>query len=125
METFAHYLAGIDDPEHRARLEQVLKWVMERFPNLEPRVAWNQPMLTDHGTFIIGFSVAKNHFAVAPEKAALLCFADEVIAAGYEHGKMLIRIKWTDRVDYDLLERIIAFNIADKADCKTFWRKES
>lgn len=125
METFAEYLAGIDDPEHRAHLERVLEWIMERFPSLAPRIAWNQPMLTDHGTFIIGFSVAKNHFAVAPEKAALLRFADEIVHAGYEHGKMLIRIKWTDPVDYDLLERIIAFNIADKADCKTFWRKET
>ncbi len=124
MEVFAEYLAGIDHPEHRARMEEVLGWVTKKFPNLVPKIAWNQPMFTDHGTYIIGFSVAKHHLAVAPERAGIIQFSDAIVQAGYDYTKQLVRIKWESPVDYFLLEKIIDFNITDKADCMTFWRKE-
>jgi uncharacterized protein YdhG (YjbR/CyaY superfamily) len=123
MDTFAEYLARIDDPQHRARTEEVLDWVARRFPSLAPRIAWNQPMFTEHGTYIIGFSVAKQHLAVAPERAGLDRFSDEIVRAGYDHSKELIRIRWDSPVDFPLLERIIEFNLQDKAECSTFWRK--
>ncbi|PAE07951.1 iron chaperone [Terribacillus saccharophilus] len=123
MEAFADYLAKIDNPQHRERTEEVLKWVAEKFPNLEPKIAWNQPMFTDHGTYIIGFSIAKQHLAVAPEKAGIDYFSDDIVQAGYDHTKQLVRINWDGPVDYSLLERMIEFNITDKADCTTFWRK--
>ncbi|PAD20160.1 iron chaperone [Terribacillus saccharophilus] len=123
MEAFAEYLAQIDNPQHRERTEEVLKWVAEKYPNMEQKIAWNQPMFTDHGTFIIGFSIAKQHLAVAPEKAGIDHFSDDIVQAGYAHTKQLVRIKWDGPVDYSLLERMIEFNITDKADCTTFWRK--
>ncbi|MEC0284008.1 iron chaperone [Terribacillus saccharophilus] len=123
MKAFADYLAQIDNPQHRERTEEVLKWVAEKYPNMEQKIAWNQPMFTDHGTFIIGFSIAKQHLAVAPEKAGIDHFSDDIVQAGYDHTKQLVRIKWDGPVDYSLLERMIEFNIMEKADCKTFWRK--
>ena len=59
MELFDEYLERIGDPRHRARIQEVLAWVAETFPELTPRIAWSQPMFTHHGTFIIGFSTAK------------------------------------------------------------------
>jgi uncharacterized protein YdhG (YjbR/CyaY superfamily) len=123
MEVFAEYLAHIDNPQHRARTEEVLTWVTMKFPNLTPKIAWNQPMFTDHGTFIIGFSVAKHHLAVAPERAGINHFSDDIVQAGYDHSKELVRIRWDSQVDFSLLEKMIEFNILDKADCSTFWRK--
>ncbi|WP_175074853.1 iron chaperone [Terribacillus sp. AE2B 122] len=123
MQVFADYLAQIDNPQHQERMEEVLNWVAEKYPNLEQKIAWNQPMFTDHGTFIIGFSIAKQHLAVAPEKAGIDHFSDDIVQAGYDHTKQLVRIKWDGPVDYSLLERMIEFNITDKADCTTFWRK--
>lgn len=125
MDGFDAYLANIENPQHRERLAEVLTWVSATFPHLQPRIAWNQPMFTDHGTFIIGFSVAKHHFAVAPEKAGIERFAGRIREAGYSLTQQLFRIKWDQPVHYDLLKEIIAFNIADKADCMTFWRKEA
>lgn len=122
MEVFAEYLAKIDHPEHLARMEEVLAWVTNTFPGLMPKVAWNQPMFTDHGTYIIGFSVAKQHMAVAPELAGINHFSDEIVQAGYDHTKQLVRIRWENPVDYTLLKKMIEFNIQDKADCSTFWR---
>ncbi len=123
MEDFAEFFAGIDNPQHRARTEEVLGWVARRFPNLATKIAWNQPMFTDHGTFIIGFSVSKNHLAVAPEKAGIARFSEEIVQAGYDHTKELVRIRWDGPVDYSLLEKMIEFNIQDKAGYTTFWRK--
>lgn len=120
---FENYLAKIDDPDQQMRVRTVLNWVQETFPQLEQRYAWNQPMFTDHGTFIIGFSVAKPHMAFAPEGPAMEQFADQIAADKYNPGKKFGRIKWTQDVDYELLRQIIAFNIADKADVTTFWRK--
>lgn len=125
MDIFADYLARIEDPQHRARTGEVLSWVARQFPQLVPRIAWNQPMFTDHGTFIIGFSLARHHLAVAPEQAAVERFSAEIVLAGYEHSKQLVRIAWTKPVDYRLLERIIRFNIEDKAGYQAFWRKPS
>lgn len=122
METFDDFLATMDDPEQRATLSDVFTWVRETFPELTERIAWNQPMFTDHGTFIIAFSVAKAHFAVAPEAVALEQFADRIKESGYTQTKQLFRIKWNQAVDYDLLRDIIAFNIQDKADHTSFWR---
>lgn len=123
MEIFAEYLSGIDKPQHKARLEEIFAWIIKTFPNLIPKIAWNQPMFTDHGTFIIGFSVAKHHLAVAPERAGIDHFSEEIVQAGYNHSKELVRIPWNSPIDLSLLEKIIQFNILDKAECSTFWRK--
>lgn len=123
MENFADYLAAIQDVEQRERLREVLNWVIQKFPNLESKIAWNQPMFTDHGTFIIGFSVSRQHFAVSPEVKGIEKFSDEIVESGYSHGKNIFRIKWDDPVDYTLLERMIQFNIDDKKECTGFWRK--
>ncbi|BCJ94210.1 intracellular iron chaperone frataxin [Anaerocolumna cellulosilytica] len=123
MEVFAEYLASIDNLEYRGRVEEVLRWVLKHFPNLTPKIAWNQPMFTNHNTFIIGFSVAKQHMAVAPERVGIYQFSNDIVQAGYDHTKELIRIRWDSPVDFSLLEKIIAFNISDKAKCTTFWRK--
>lgn len=122
MDLFEDFLSSLKKSEHRQRMEEMFNWIMKTFPNLEPVVKWNQPMFTDHGTYIIGFSAAKHHLSVAPEQAGMIRFADEIVASGYEHTKELMRIPWDAPVDYVLLENMIEFNIVDKADCTTFWR---
>ena len=123
MEAFLDYLSAIKDVEQRERLREVLNWIINKFPSLETKIAWNQPMFTDHGTFIIGFSVSKQHFAVSPEVKGIDEFSDDIIKSGYSHGKNIFRIKWDDPVDYTLLERMIQYNIDDKRECTAFWRK--
>lgn len=123
MKVFENYLMSIDNVQHRARTEEILGWIGNRFPNLVPKIAWNQPMFTDHDTFIIGFSVSKHHLAVGLEGPEIVHFSEEIIKSGYVHSKNLFRIKWSDTIDFSLLEKIIEFNIMDKAECSTFWRK--
>mgnify|MGYP005952133305 CR=1 FL=1 len=69
METLADYLAQAKAPQRRVRMAEVLEWAERTFSGLELRVAWNQPVFTDHGTFIIGISVSAGHLAVSPGRA--------------------------------------------------------
>lgn len=123
MEAFEEYLSKIENEVHRSRMREVLTWVKDTFPILAPKIAWNQPMFTDHGTFIIGFSAAKGHFAVSPEAQGIAAFSDDIAKAGYSQTSNLFRIKWDEPVDFPLLERIIRYKIEDKKDRTTFWRK--
>lgn len=125
METFKPYLDKIDDPDKLARVVEILQWVSDTFPELGKRIAWNQPMFTHHDTFIIAFSMAKQHLAVSPEYATLKKFGEELDASGYDYTTMLFRIPWKSEVNYPLLKKMIEYNIEDKADCKTFWRPAS
>ena len=110
MIEFEDYLTTIENQLNQERTREVLNWIIKKYPNLKTKIAWNQPMFTDHGTFIIGFSVSKNHLAVTPEMHGITQFSDEIIKSGYEHTKMLFRIKWDSAVDYELLKKMIDFN---------------
>ncbi|MUG47680.1 iron chaperone [Paenibacillus woosongensis] len=122
MEVFAEFLDHIENPQHRERMEDVLSWVMKKFPNLSPTLKWNQPVFTDHRTYIIGFSLSKKHMAVSPEQAGMARFSDEISKVGYDQTKEIVRIPWDRPVEYSLLEKMIEFNMMDKATCTTFWR---
>ena len=122
MDTLEEYLETL--PEKNAhRMNEIFGWILEKYPNLKPRIGWNQPMFTDHGTFIIGFSSAKNHLSATIEPQAIPVFAEKIKDSGYEQTKMLFKIKWSEPVNYELLSEMIEYNIADKAECTTFWRK--
>jgi uncharacterized protein YdhG (YjbR/CyaY superfamily) len=124
--TFEDYLATIADESHRAQLGAVLAAIEEEFPQLERRVAWKQPMFTDHGTFIIGFSAAKGHFSVATE-AALAHFSDRIKEAGLTATSRLFRIPWGAETEngpiLELIFDMIRFTIVEKKDVQTFWAK--
>lgn len=123
METFSEFIAQIEDPQHRKRTKEVLGWVTQKYPQMQHKIGWNQPMFTHHGTFIIGFSVSKKHLAVSPEQAGIDHFSDEIIKAGYEHSNHLMRFPWDKPIDYVLLQRMIEFNLSEKANTPAFWRK--
>ena len=73
IKTLDEFLAAIPD-DNRERMVEVLVWVGLTYPELELRIAWNQPMFTHHGTYIIGFSAASKHMAITPERATMIRF---------------------------------------------------
>lgn len=122
VEVFEEFLNKIENIENKEQLNSVLLWIHNNYPMLEKRIAWNQPMFTEHGTYIIGFSIAKQHFAVAPEAIAMTHFKEKIEAAGYAQGPNLFKIKWQQPVNFGLIKEIIDYNREDKKDTKTFWR---
>ncbi|MGO1660791.1 MAG: iron chaperone [Canibacter sp.] len=97
METFADYLETIDDTDHRATLRDVIEQIQVDNSGLKLEIKWNQPMLTDHGTFIMGFSVAKKHFSIAPERLVLDEFRSQIDSAGYDLSKALMKVQWDQK----------------------------
>ena len=86
---------------------------------LVPKIVWNQPMFTDHGVHN-RFQRRQEPLAVA--EVAVDRFAEN--ERGLRSRKKFVRFTWDRPFDYSLLKRMIEFNIQDKADCSTFWRKE-
>ena len=106
--------------DNRARMVEVLNWVAKRYPELEQRIAWNQPMFTHHGTYIIGFSASSKHMAMAPERATIIRFEQVMRERGTDFGTMLARQPWNKPFDYELLDVFIQHQLTDKHDVTSF-----
>ncbi|MFC5369497.1 iron chaperone [Arcanobacterium bovis] len=117
-------LKKIPDPNNQETALALIERILKTYPQLKLRIAWNQPMFTDHGTFIMGMSFAKAHFSISPEYKGMVTFASKLEELGIDHSKMLIRFPWKDDVPFALIQEIIEFNIRDKADVNTFWRHD-
>ncbi len=117
------FINKIEDESNQTRMQEVLEYVIRTFPTLKLEFKWNQPMFTDHGTFIIGFSVSKKHIAAAPESHTIHIFTHKFNELGENYSKMLVKFPWNKPFNFVLLKELIQFNIADKSECKTFWRK--
>ena len=122
ISTLDEYLETIPNDDNRARMVDVLVWVGLTYPELELRIAWNQPMFTHHGTYIIGFSAASKHMAMAPERATMIRFEPVMRERGTDFGKMFARQPWDKPFDYELLDAFIQHQLAEKQDVTSFWR---
>ena len=122
ISTLDTYLATIPDDDNRERMVDVLVWMGLTYPELELRIAWNQPMFTHHGTYIIGFSAASKHMAMAPERATMIRFEPVMRERGTDCGKMFARQPWDKPFDYELLDAFIQHQLAEKQDITSFWR---
>lgn len=120
--TLHEFLSSVPAGPKRDRMTEVLDWVRATYPSLELRIAWNTPMFTHHGTFIIGFSAAQNHTSVAPEGATLAHFAHYMQERGTDRTAMLVHQPWSSPVDYELLATLIDYQLATKKDVTSFWR---
>lgn len=122
LKTLDEFLDTIPVDAHRERMVEVLKWVHATYPDLGLRIAWNQPMFTHHGTFIVGFSAASKHMSIAPEGQTVIDFADILAERGTDHGKKFIRQPWAKPFDYELLGMLIDHQLKEKKDVTSFWR---
>lgn len=119
--TYNEYLSKINEESKKNRLVHLVDWVKEEFPHLELVMKWNQPMFTDHNTFIIAFCYTNKHLSVSPEKMILDRYLDEVNKSGYTTTKMLFHIKWNQEIDYNLLELLIKDSMYEKSNYSKFW----
>ena len=122
IKTLDEYLETIPNDDNRARMVDVLVWVGLTYPELELRIAWNQPMFTHHGTYVIGFSAASKHMAMAPERATMIRFEPVMRERGTDFGTMLARQPWNKPFDYELLDGFIQHQLEEKQDVTSFWR---
>ena len=122
IKTLDEFLATIPDDDNRERMVDVVVWVGLTYPELELRIAWNQLMFTHHGTYIIGFSAAAKHMAMAPERATMIRFEPVMRERGTDFGTMFARQPWDKPFDYELLDAFIQHQLEEKRDITSFWR---
>ena len=122
IKTLDEFLATIPDDDNRERMVDVVVWVGLTYPELKLRIAWNQPMFTHHGTYIIGFSAASKHMAVDPERATMIRFEPVMRERGTDFGKKFARQPWDKPFDYELLDAFIQHQLEEKRDITSFWR---
>ena len=122
IKTLDEFLATIPDDDNRERMVDVVVWVGFTYPELELRIAWNQAMFIHHGTYIIGFSAASKHMAVAPERATMIRFEPVMRERGTHFGKKVAHQPWDKPFDYELLDAFIQYQLAEKQDVTSFWR---
>ena len=115
-------IAALNFIDHSFQLRDILVLSRLTYPELELRIAWNQPMFTHHGTYIIGFSAASKHMTVAPERTTMIRFEQVMRERGTDFGTMLTHQPWTKPFDYELLDAFIQHQLEEKQDITSFWR---
>jgi hypothetical protein len=123
IKTLDEFLATTPNDDNRSRIVEVLDWTAQHYPELELRIAWNQPMFTHHGTYIIGFSAASKHMAIAPERATMIRFEPVMRERGTNFGTMLACQPW--RFAYEFLDAFIRHQLTDKRHVTSFRRAKS
>lgn len=123
MKDIHEFLATISEPVHHDRVKELFDWTTKTFPQLNIVIKWNQPMFTDHDTFIISYSASKKHLSIAPETAAITAFKETIEKSGYQHTDTIIKITWDQIIDYALLKELIDFNRKEKRYYTKFWRE--
>ena len=121
---FEEYIFKIENEKIKEKLMKIFEWIEKNYPMLDTRIAWNQPMFTHHGTFIIGFSFATSHISVAPEWNVIDIFREEIENSGYKTGKKIFRITLKDELPFGILKDILDFTIDDKKEVLTFWKPQ-
>ena len=86
------FFSNFKNPILKFKLEPIFEQIQKEFQNLTVELKWNQPMFIMNGTFIIGFSVAKNHISIAPEAVTMAIFTNDIKAANYEATNNLFKI---------------------------------
>jgi len=123
MQDLKEYIATIENDENKEKFSELIRTIQAEFPQLQLIFKWNQPIFSYKGTFIISFNKTKKHIAVSPEVAGMKKFFKKIEDCGYEQRKSTFTIKWEEPVNYPLLYEIIRFNLDEKKDYPTFWRK--
>ncbi|WP_018142763.1 iron chaperone [Alloscardovia criceti] len=119
---FEEYLAGPRVPDTtREFLRELLEWICENHPELDTRIAWNQPMFTHHGTFIVGMSAVTKHLCFTGEQVALEKLRDTFTERGYRCTKKLVNFPLDKPLPFDLIEETIQMQMKLKKDIDNYW----
>ncbi|BDP73933.1 hypothetical protein EfmAA96_17180 [Enterococcus faecium] len=122
MEKFQPIINQIKEKEHQQKIKDLFAKITETYPQLDTTVKWTGCQLMEVIFGIIAFSFAKNHFSIAPEKAAIRALEKNIQEAGYVYTDNVIKVPWKSVINWELIEQLISFNIEDKKGHDKFWR---
>lgn len=110
--THDQYLAG-HPPEAQGTARAVFAAILAEYPDLEPVIAWNQPMLKAGDHYVFGLSVLARHILMAPHGTGIIEeYRERIEAAGLSLNKKTIKVPFGWDVDAALLRDLVAARLA-------------
>ncbi len=116
------YFTNIINTKHREKLQDLYKFILSVNPNLKVHYGWNQPMVMYENTFICALTSATNHFSIALDQRVLNELEAELITNGFIILKKIAKINYNQKLNYQLITKIILLSIDVKKDAKGFWQ---
>jgi uncharacterized protein len=109
--TVDDYLAAVD-PVGAETIRSIFAAIRKVHSDLEPVVAWNQPMLRKGDDYVIGFSVLTNHVLLGPWGEHSLAAATPHLG-GYKVNKKTVQVPLDWDVDAHLLLAMVDSRLAE------------
>ena len=105
------YLASLD-PLKAATLRAVLEGLLEDFPELQAKIAWNVPMLHRDGKYVAGVSASAKHLSFAPWSPHVIAVFKPRLAK-YVVRQNLFQIPVDWKPDRPLLKAMVTARLAE------------
>ena len=113
FDNFTDFYASLA-PEQLEHITSLVEWVSTNYPELEPVIAWNQPMLKSGEKYVFGVSTSKNHISIAPwSEKVLKKFTPHF--KEYRVNKKTIALPNDWKVDQKLLCDMVAAGVKEKS----------
>lgn len=90
------------------KLSQINQYIKQNFPNMTPYIGYGMPAYKIKHS-IIYFAANKVHIGIYPHNEAIRHFADEL--KPYKTSKGAFQIPYHIEIPFELIGRVIAFNI--------------
>lgn len=107
------YLDSLE-PTKADTLRRVIEVILQHFPALEARIAWNVPQICRGSDYVFSVSAAKHHLALAPWSVDVIdAFRPRLKARGFVVKKNLFQVPSDWAVDTALLSELVAARLAE------------
>jgi uncharacterized protein YdhG (YjbR/CyaY superfamily) len=114
FDTVDDYLGQVD-PTAAETVRTIFTTIVEAHSDLEPVVAWNQPMLRRGDDYVFGVSVASKHVLLGPWGAGSLDAARPLLD-GYRVNKKTVQVPVDWQVDRRILLTMVECRLAELDD---------
>ena len=107
------YLASLAPTKART-LRSVIGFILDEFPELEPKIAWNVPQIQRDGEYVFGVSSLKDHLDLAPWSADVIdAFRGRLAHEGYVVRKNLFQVPDDWELDRALVRDLVRARLAE------------
>lgn len=107
------YLASLDPPKGDT-LRSVITTILDAFPDLECKLAWNVPQIHRNGQYVFGMGALTNHLDGSPWSEDVMdAFRSRFADEGYATTKHLFKYPVDWEVDRDLLVDLVGARLAE------------
>ncbi|MBU2885495.1 DUF1801 domain-containing protein [Gilvimarinus agarilyticus] len=101
------YLSSLDAKQGKT-LREVINFIIESFPDLNCKLAWNVPQVYKGDDYVFGVSALKNHLALAPWSAEVIeNFKEELERQGCVVKKNLFQVPNDWNIDKKLVSDLV------------------